>query len=101
MPLGTFPISLAIAIIVTLASLIYLLLNARGVARLFRRAGMDPGPGRPVSRTGVIVALIAFNLGWIACVFIYWTAWSGLANEAVETNRPPIEEGPNGRQPNR
>lgn len=85
MPLAAFPLSLGLAALVTLASMFYLMLNARAVADLFRNAGLHPGPGRPpASRRAVIAALLLFNLGWISCLGIYWSAWSGVANDAIE-----------------
>lgn len=86
MPLAVFPVMLAIAVLVALGSLIYLIVNARSVADLFRRTDIVPGPGRPrASRGAIIIALVAFNLGWIASIGLYWFTWTGQANEVIET----------------
>lgn len=86
-----FSLLLGVAALVTLAAMIYLMINARSVALLFRKAGLEPGPGRRVaSKRAVIIALLAFNLGWIACIAIYWTAWSGAAEEVVEPQPAPV-----------
>lgn len=86
MPLATTPILLALAILLTAVSGLWLLINARAVARLFRRGGIEPGPGiRQASRKAALGWLIAFNVGWIACIVIWSFTASGEANEAVET----------------
>lgn len=91
MPLETLPIALLAAILVTFAAMIFLILHLRDVAALFRRTGeIKPGPGRrTVSNGAIIVALIAFNLGWITSIAIWWSVWSGEANEAVAAEGAP------------
>lgn len=86
MSLAFFPFALGIAILITFAAMIFLLLNLRAVASLLRGVGgIAPGPGkRMASRRAILIALVAFNLGWMASVAIWWTVWSGVANEAVE-----------------
>ncbi|MBZ6378412.1 hypothetical protein B5C34_13000 [Pacificimonas flava] len=85
MPLAVVPILFALAILVTAVSGVWLMLNARSVAALFRdRDVIEPGPGRPRrSRKAVIVALVLFNLGWMSAVAIQWASWEGETNEMV------------------
>ena len=89
MSLALVPILFALAIIVTVVSGLWLMLNARSLAALFRsRDAIAVGPGRPRrSRRAVIVALILFNLGWISAVALQWASWEGATNEVVETVR--------------
>lgn len=90
MPLEFFPIALFVAIIVTFGAMIYLLLHLRAVAELFRGAGqITPGPGRHTSRRAIILALVLFTLGGMSSIAIWWTAWSGEANEADAANDAP------------
>jgi hypothetical protein len=87
MPLAVFPVMLAIAVLVSLGSLVYLIVNARSVADLFRKTDIVPGPGRPrASRGAILAALVAFNLGWIASIGLYWFTWTGQANDVIESD---------------
>ncbi|QIG78976.1 hypothetical protein [Stakelama tenebrarum] len=81
-----FPLLLVIAILVTAVTGIWLLLNARSVAALFRGVpDIEPGPGRKRAPRGTtIVMLILFNIGWISAVAIEWTAWNGAANAVTQ-----------------
>ena len=87
MPLWLVQTSLAVAILVTAASGVWLMINARAVARLFRGTGeIDPGPGpRRASRGTVWAVIVAFNLGWIASVSIW--SWAMDSDNVVETPR--------------
>ena len=86
MPLATFPILLTLAVLATLGSMIYLLINARSAAELFRKTELVPGPGRArTSRRAVITALVVFNLGWLCSIGIRWLTWSNTANQAVHS----------------
>ncbi|WP_188054116.1 MULTISPECIES: hypothetical protein [unclassified Sphingosinithalassobacter] len=90
MPLATFPLLLALCIVVTAVSGIWLMLNARSVAALFRgRTEIVPGPGRRrASRGAVIAMLILFNLGWIGAIAVQWIGWEGAANEVIVSENP-------------
>lgn len=79
MPLWIPQAILALSIIITMATGVWLMLNARAVARLFRSTGfIVPGPGpRLAGRPAVIAALVMFNLGWIASVGIWSWAING------------------------
>lgn len=86
MPLWIPQTALALAIVLTAASGTLLMINARALARLFRkRPEIEPGPGpRGASRKVVIALLVAFNLGWITTVAIWSWVASGEAEEVVE-----------------
>ncbi|OJV05822.1 MAG: hypothetical protein BGO06_12600 [Shinella sp. 65-6] len=90
MPLLVPQILLALAIALTVGAGLWLMINARSVARLFRRTGViEPGPafGRhahPRSRRAVLAAIVAFNIGWIASVAIWSWAMTGAASEVVD-----------------
>ncbi|KPL69383.1 hypothetical protein SZ64_15465 [Erythrobacter sp. SG61-1L] len=86
MPLYVPQIALALAILLTAATGIWLLINARAVARLFRRSDIiQPGPalGRqtPPPRRLVLAMLAGFTLGWVGSVAIW--SWA-MTEEAVE-----------------
>ncbi|AKH43062.1 hypothetical protein FHS61_001239 [Altererythrobacter atlanticus] len=87
MPLYVPQILLALAIMMTAVAGIWLLVNARAVARLFRSTGIiEPGPGpRRASRRAVVVALVAFNIGWIGSIAIWSWAMSDDAPMVVDT----------------
>ena len=89
MPLWVPQVLLGLAIAVTAASGIWLLINLRSVAGLFRSSGeITPGPGpRMASRARVITMLILFNLGWIASVAIWTWAMSEDASDVVVSDR--------------
>lgn len=82
--LQTLPVLLALSAIVSVAAMIWLLVNARGVARLFARSHNELEPGAKLGpqpeRRSVWIALALFNLGWIAAVAI-WTLGIVAANE--------------------
>lgn len=90
MPLAIVQIMLVLAIVVTAASGVWLMINARSVAWLFRKSeAIDPGPNtgrRPhfQSRGRVLAVLVAFNIGWIAAVVIWSWAITEEASEVVE-----------------
>ena len=87
MPLWIPQVALALAIIVTVGSGLWLMINARAVARLFGRGSeIEPGPGpRTASRGATWAVIAAFNLGWVASVAI-WT-WAMGTEDAIETRR--------------
>lgn len=89
MPIWFFPALLALSAVVSIAAGIWLLLHAQAVAVLFRdRGDVVPGPSRSrASRRSVILALILFNLGWVASVAIWSYAISGQANEVIDQKR--------------
>lgn len=89
MPIWFFPALLALSAVVSIAAGIWLLLHAQAVAVLFRRHGdMVPAPRKPrASRGSVLLALLLFNLGWIASVAIWSFVISGEANDVVEQDR--------------
>lgn len=94
MPLGIFPLSLIVAILVTLGSAYYLLINARHVAALFNRSYNDlaPGPGgRPASRTRLIVALALFSLGTVACLALWSFSGTEAASNMAESRPAEVE----------
>lgn len=86
MPLYVSQIVLAAAILLTSGTGVWLLINARAVARLFRRTDIiEPGPalGRqaPPPRGVVLAMLAGFAIGCIGTI----TVWSwALTDEAVE-----------------
>lgn len=94
MPLGVFPLALVVAILITLGSAYYLLLNARSVAALFNRSrnGLAPGPGggRP-SRTGPTLALVTFALGTAACLALWSFSGTEGASNLVESHPAEVE----------
>ncbi|HZF46083.1 MAG TPA: hypothetical protein VEZ26_07090 [Sphingomonadaceae bacterium] len=87
MPLYVPQIMLALAIVLTAGTGVWLLINARAVARLFRHSDIiEPGPrlGRqspPPPRGVVLAMLMAFNVGWLGSVAIW--SWA-MTDEAVE-----------------
>ena len=86
MPLWIAQVLLAIAILLTAIAAIWLLINLRAVARLFRNTGeIEPGPGpRRASKRTTLIMLVAFNLGWIASLAIWSWAMTDEANEMVD-----------------
>lgn len=94
MPLGIFPVALIIAILVTLGSAYYLLMNARTVAALFNRPQneLEPGPGRPIrSRTGLVVALTLFSLGTLMALALWSFSGTEEASNLVESHPEEVE----------
>ncbi len=87
MPLLIPQILLALAILLACAAGVWLMINARSVARLFRSTGLiEPGPGpRLHSKRAVLAVFVAFNLGWIASIAIWSWAMSDEAAETVVT----------------
>ncbi len=66
-----FPIIAVVFTLISLISMIYLMIHARDLARVFRgkRSDIVTGPGvRQVSRKAIWTALILFNIGWIAAI---------------------------------
>ncbi|GEM_PF-554689 len=86
MPLWSVQAIIAIFAIVAMASGVWLLLNLRALARIFRgTADLQPGPGpRGPSRKAVWTALVLFNLGWIASIAFWTWARDSDAAQAVE-----------------
>ena len=86
MSLWTANLIMAIFVIATLASGIWLLLNLDAVARLFRGVGdVVATPGRRTASRGRTWLMLAiFNIGWIACVLIWVYVMSGDANQVVD-----------------
>lgn len=84
MPLWVPQILLALTILITAGTGIWLLINLRSVARLFRSTGeIEPGPGpRPASRSTVLAMLVAFNIGWIGSIAVW--SWA-MTDDATET----------------
>lgn len=85
MPLWTFPLLLALCAITSLVAGIWLLLHLQALAVLFRgQANIVPGPTMPrASRRSLLIALILFNLGWMASIGIWTFVMTGEANEVV------------------
>lgn len=93
-----FALVLALSALISITAMIWLMLNARAVARLFAgpRSEMVPGPSasaaeerrssyRPLASPGrVWAAILLFNLGWIGAVL----AWS-LAADVADNGPPP------------
>lgn len=86
MPLWVPQVLLALTIVVTAATGIWLLLNLRAIARLFRSSGVvEPGPGpRPPSKRTTAIMLILFNLAWIGSVAVWSWVMTGEANKVVD-----------------
>ncbi len=90
MPLVVVQIVLGLSILLTAASGVWLMINARSVAWLFRKSdAIEPGPstGRHAHRQpkGMVLAiLVAFNIGWIAAVVIWSWSVSEEASALVE-----------------
>ncbi len=94
MPLGIFPALLVLAVIVTLASAYYLLINARSVASVFRKSSNEiaPGPGvRTISRGRVHLFLGLFTLGTIASIALWTLVLTGAGNEVVESRPAEVQ----------
>ncbi|SEM77436.1 hypothetical protein SAMN05192583_1186 [Sphingomonas gellani] len=98
MPIGTFPALLTLAIVVTLVSGAWLLINARSVAALFRdkaksgRNEMLAGPGKRAQPHGrVWLFLVLFNLGWLTCIALWYTVASGVGNDVVKSHDPSVQ----------
>jgi len=97
MPLGIFPALLGLSAVVTLLCGIWLVIHARDVAALFRDTDSSPqnralagsGPRQPRGR--VWAFLIAFNLGWIACVACWYAVASGVGNDVVESHDATVQ----------
>ena len=86
--LTILPILLVLSIALTMAAMIFLMLNARDLARLFSgpRNDLAPGPQtkpRTTQKT-MWLAFLLFNLGWIAAVAIWFV---GIA----KSNEGPAE----------
>lgn len=94
MPLIVPQMMLLLAILLTVGTGLWLMINARSVARLFRNTGfIDPGPtlGRPrqpPSKQLVIAMIVAFNVGWIASVAIWSWAMTDQAAQIVASPAP-------------
>ena len=88
MSLWFFPLLLAFCAVSTLLTGVWLLLHLQALASLFRgHADVVPSPKAPrASRKSVLIALIIFNLGWIASVSIWVLAMSGEANELITSS---------------
>lgn len=86
MPLWVPQTMLALTIIVTAVTGVWLLINLRAVARLFRRSGViQPGPGpRLASKRTTAMMLVLFNLAWIGSIAVWSWVMTGEANEVVE-----------------
>ncbi len=90
MPLVVVQIMLALAILLTAASGLWLMINARSLARVFRKSDViEPGPStgrhaRVQPKGRVLAVLVAFNLGWIGAVVIWSWAITQEASEVVE-----------------
>jgi len=87
---------LALSGIVSIVAMLWMIANARTVARAFDRPrnDLEPGPQlamRPPPRRRVWMAILLFNLGWIAAVAI-WTLGVVKVNDAPATaeNRPAM-----------
>jgi hypothetical protein len=94
MPPGVFAALLGLAVLVTLGSAYYLLLNARSVAGLFARADNElaPGPGRSRAPRGrVMLALALFTAGSIACLGLWWFTLSDVAPRAVDSRPGEVQ----------
>ena len=93
MPLGIFPVLLGLAILATLASAYYLLINARAVAALF--AGRDneiaPGPGRSAPRGRIVAASLLFVGGTILSILAWSASGTEAASNAVESHPPEVQ----------
>lgn len=96
MPLGIFPLLLGLAILVTLASAYYLLINARALAAMFASPDNEiaPGPGHsPPPRGRIIAAAMLFTSG-ILLSLLTWslsgtdTAANAVASHPGEVQRP-------------
>ncbi len=86
MPLIIPQMLLALAVIATFAAGIWLMINARSVARVFRGNLIDPGPGpRLASRRTVLAIITAFVLGFLASIAIWSWAMTDEAADAVQT----------------
>lgn len=85
MPLWIPQVLLALLILLTAATGIWLLINLRSVARLFRSTGeIEPGPGpRPAAKSTVVAMLVAFNVGWIGSIAVWSWAMTADATETV------------------
>lgn len=106
-----FALALAGSALVSIAAMIWLMLNARSVARIFssRRGDMVAGPVETPRGTSsaaslapaphassrrVWAAIILFNLGWIGAVL----AWS-LAADVADNGPPPGTPAPSMERP--
>ena len=90
MPLAIVQILLALSILLTVVAGLWLMINARSLAWLFRKSdAIDPGPStgrrpRLQPRGMVLAVLVAFNIGWIASVVIWSWAITEEASEVVQ-----------------
>jgi hypothetical protein len=90
MPLIAVQILLALAIVLTASAGVWLMINARSVACLFRGSdAIEPGPNtgrhaRLYSKRTVLAVIVALNIGWISAAAIWSLAVTQEANEVVE-----------------
>lgn len=91
-----FALLLALSAIISIIAMLWMIANARSVVRAFDRPRneLEPGPQlavRPPPRRRVWMAILLFNLGWIAAVAI-WTLGAVRVNDAPATaeNRPAM-----------
>lgn len=90
MPLVFVQILLALSIVLTVIAGLWLMINARSLARLFRKADyIEPGPNTGVrpqlhSKGKVLAVFVAFNIGWMAAVVIWSWAITEEASDLVE-----------------
>lgn len=88
---------LALSGIISIVAMLWMIANARAVVRAFDRPrnDLEPGPllARKPARRHVWMAILLFNLGWIAAVAI-WTLGVVKVNDAPATaeNRPAMPQ---------
>lgn len=89
---------LALATVVAIVAMLWIIINARSVVRVFERPHNDLvlGPRLAISapmRRAVWTAILLFNLGWIGAVAI-WTVGIVKVNDppAAAENRPVMPQ---------
>jgi hypothetical protein len=88
-----FAILLALSSVIAIAAMLWIIINARAVVRIFARPDNDLALGprlvSPPMRRSVWAAILLFNLGWIGAVAI-WTLGIVKVNDppATAENRP-------------
>ncbi len=95
MPVGFLPALLALAILMTLGSAYYLLINARAVAAMFNRPSNEiaPGPRRrdPPPRGRLLAALILFGAGTVMSILVVTQYGSEPVQDAVESRPEEVQ----------
>ncbi|HET9426985.1 MAG TPA: hypothetical protein VFO69_01355 [Allosphingosinicella sp.] len=95
MPVGLLPALLALAILMTLGSAYYLLINARSVAAMFNRSSNEIAPGprgrQPPPRGRLLAAMALFGVGTVLSMLVVTQYGTEPVREAVESRPEEVQ----------